>query len=90
MHRAIAALSPGDTLQVRADLDRWELLDQSGMVVGQLAQSFEVPPGVRCTFATVLAIVRWDRERSEPQFQANLRSDSWEVVVPELVFEVHH
>ena len=36
---------------------------------------------------TVMAIVRWDRERSEPQFQANHRAGSWEVVVPELVFQ---
>ena len=43
--------------------------------------------GMRCECAAVMAIVRWDRERSEPQFQANLRSDSWEVVVPELVFQ---
>ena len=86
VHRAIAALSPGDPLQVRAGSQRWELLDQDGTVVGQLARSFEPPRGMRCEYATVMAIVRWDRERSEPQFQANLRADSWEVVVPELVF----
>ena len=42
---------------------------------------------MRCEYAVVMAIVRWDRERAEPQFQSNLRSDSWEVVVPELVFQ---
>ena len=86
VHRAIAALSPGDPLQVRAGSDRWELLGQGGTVVGQLARTFKPPSGMRCEFATVMAIVGWDRERSEPQFQANLRADSWEVVVPELVF----
>ena len=87
VHEAIAALSPGDPLQVRAGSGRWELLDQGGTVVGQLARNFEPPRNMRCEFATVMAIVRWDRERSEPQFQANLRADSWEVVVPELVFQ---
>ena len=29
VHRAIAALSPGDPLQVRVESDRWELLDRS-------------------------------------------------------------
>ena len=86
-HRAIAALSPGDPLQVRMGSNRWELLDRSGTVVGQLAGSFEAPDGMRCTFATVLAIVTWDRERSEPEYKDRLRCDDWEVVVPELVFE---
>ena len=58
-----------------------------GTVVGQLAASFEVPDGMRCKFATVLAIVTWGREKSEPEYQESLRCDEWEVVVPELVFE---
>ena len=87
VHRAIAALSPGDSLQLRVGSRRWELLDSNGTVVGQLASSFEAPTGLRCTFATVMAVATWDRERSEPEFQNGLRCDTWEVVVPELVFE---
>ena len=87
VHRAIARLSPGDRLEVRSGANRWELLDRKGTVVGQLARDFEVPDGVRCTFATVLAVVTWDRERSEPEYQDGLKCDAWEVVVPELVFE---
>ena len=87
VHRAIASLSPGDILQVRAGQNRLELLDGKGTVVGQLAASFEVPNGFRCKFATVLAIVAWSREKSEPDFQHGLLCDNWEVVVPELVFE---
>ena len=87
VHRAIAALSPGDPLQLRVGSRRWELLDRNGTVVGQLASGFEPPTGLRCTFATVMAVATWDRERSEPEFQNGLRCDTWEVVVPELVFE---
>ena len=87
VHRAIAALSPGDLLQVRVRSNRWELADSNGMVVGQLAASFESPVGMRPAFATVWAIATWDRERSEPQFREGLQCGSWEVVVPELVFE---
>ena len=57
------------------------------MVVGQLAAGFEVPDGMRCKFATVLAIVTWSREKSEPEYQQGLLCDEREVVVPELVFE---
>ena len=87
VHRAIAALSPGDLLDMRVvEPERWELLDRSGTVVGRLAGSFKPPPGTRCISATVLAVVAWSREASEPQYQDRLRCDAWEVVVPELVF----
>ena len=85
VHRAISALTPGDRLQVRSSSNRWELMDGNGTVVGRLAGGFEIPDGVRCTFATVHAIATWDRESSEPKYQDRLRCDAWEVVVPELV-----
>ena len=69
VHRAISALSSGDLLQVRVGPHRWELLDHNGTVVGQLAGSFQAPTGMRPAFATVLAIVAWYRESSEPQYQ---------------------
>ena len=34
-----------------------------------------------------MAIVEWDRERSDLDYRDGLRCDSWETVVPELVFE---
>ena len=88
VHRAIAALSPGDSLEVRETANgSWELLDGSGSTVGQLASSFEPPPRSRCTSATVHAIVTWSREASAPQYRDGLKCDTWEVVIPELVFE---
>ncbi len=87
VHGAIAELSPGDTLRVREGATRWELLDCNGTVVGQMARDFEGIGGMRCAFAKVLAVVSWDRDRSEPEYRKGIRCDSWEVVVPELVFE---
>ena len=88
VHRAIAALSPGDPLEARvAKTGHWELLDGSGTVVGRLARGFEPPADTRCASATVLAIVSWGREASEPRYQDGLKCDDWEVVVPELIFE---
>ena len=88
LHRAIAALSPGHPLQTRvAQTGRWELLDRTGRVVGCLAKAFEPPPGTRCRSATVFAVVAWSRETSGPQYRDRAKCDTWEVVVPELVFE---
>ena len=77
----------GMSLSVRTGSPRWELVDSQGVVVGQLASGFEGSAGMRCAFATVMAIATWDRERSEPDYRQGLRCDSWEVVVPELVFQ---
>ena len=43
--------------------------------------------GMRCKFATVLAIGTWSREKSEAQYHDGLLCAEWEVVVPELVLE---
>ena len=87
IHRAIAALSPGDPLKVRAGkTGQWELLDREGRVVGRLAKRFSPPAGKSCRSAAVLAMVGWSREASDPNYRESLRCDSWEVVVPELVF----
>ena len=87
-HRTIAALSPGDPLEAReGNGGRWKLLDRTGVTVGRLAKSFKPPPGMRCRSATVLAIVRWSRETSDPKYRDTLKCETWEVVAPELVFE---
>ncbi len=87
VHGAIAALSPGDDLRVRIRSGRRELLNRGGAVVGGLADRFEIPAGMRCKHAKVFSIATWNRERSEPEYQAGLLTDTWEVVVPELVLE---
>ena len=87
VHQTIAAPHPGDPLQVRMGVDRLEFLTDNGMVVGQLARNFTVPAGAGGVCAAVMVIVSWNAERSEPEYRQNLRSNAWEVVVPEFVFE---
>ncbi len=87
LHGVITGLSPGDPLDTRiTGQGRWELLDKTGALVGRLAGSFQPPPGTRCRSASVLAIVGWSREASEPEYHDSIHCDDWEVVVPELVF----
>ncbi len=87
VHAAIAALSPNDPLQVKQRNGQWELLDHSGVVVGRLSRNFKPPEGLVCTHASVLAIATWARHHSDPEYQEQLQRDTWEVVVPELIFE---
>jgi ATP-dependent DNA helicase RecQ len=88
VHHAIAALSTGDPLETRINENgRWEILDGSETVVGRLAEVFEPPPGMQCTSATVYAVVSWSRDATDLDYQKLAKCDTWEVVVPELVFE---
>ena len=86
LHKAIAALAPGDPLTPRNHGDSWELIDQAGQAVGRLAKGFKPPTGTRCRSAKVLAIATWGRELSQPQYQPSIKCDTWEVVLPELRF----
>ena len=86
-HAAIAALAPGDPLEVRSQARPWELADQRGTVVGRLAKGFEPPEGMCCISATVHAVVVRRREQSGPEYREGHKCDEWEVVLPEFVFE---
>ena len=87
-HTAIAALHPGDRLDVRARHgSRLELVNEGGVAVGQLAASYRIPEGMSVTSATVMAVAVWDRSHSEPEYQKGLKCDRWEVVVPTLILE---
>ena len=87
LHRAIAALSPGDTLQAKQNGQKWELLNEAGTTVGILAKSFEAPDHMVCTDATVAAIATWGKDRSEAEYLDRVLCEKWEVVLPELTFE---
>ena len=88
VHHAISTLSHGDPLTTRiSEHGSWELLDQAGTVVGSLAKAFEPPVATKCSSASVYAIVSRSREASDPQFRDRMACDTWEVVLPELVFE---
>ena len=91
VHRAIAKLAPGDRLKTRlTKYGRWELLNGDGTVVGRLAAKFQPPPDTQCRDVSVLAVVQWNREVSDPEFQKDVRCDAWEVIVPLMVFEPDH
>jgi ATP-dependent DNA helicase RecQ len=86
VHQAIAALSPGDYLELREEREHLALVDGKGNTVGRLARAYAPPAGMSCIAASVAAIVIWGREQSEPEYRDRLRCERWEVVVPDLVF----
>ena len=53
--------------------------------MGRLSQAFKRPPETDEASATVLAVARWDKTKSETEYLHLLKTDQWEVVFPEIV-----
>ena len=85
VHGAIGALRTGDPLEVRENAGGWLLADASGLVVGRLARNYR-PPSEQCQ-ARVRAIIGWDRLDGDPDHRSRALQESWEVVVPELIYD---
>ena len=90
VHRAIAAISPGDPLKLIRVEGRYRLLDRNGTLVGRLARKYQPPAGMQYRSATVSAIVAWRRQDSKESYGNSIRCNAWEVVLPELVFQAEH
>ena len=89
VHRNIAALAPGDPLHLKPKPDgsRWQLYDRHDNLVGRLARSFSPPTGRQLVAAKVAAIQVRRRADSGPDYLYQTRCDTWELVLPELVFQ---
>ena len=85
VHRILRGLQPGDALQLRRDNERWRL-EHNGQVVGRLAQNFAPPKDMQCIYAQVHAVLVRFRSDSNTTSEYSIRCDSWEVVLPDLVF----
>ena len=87
VHRAIARLRVGDALRYIGDERGIRLEDASGTTVGRLSKNFKPPPGLCCQDARVRAILVRRKSDSATEYQAHCRSEIWEVVLPELIFD---
>ena len=65
----------------------WMLQDAEGTAVGRLAGGFVAPEGMRCVAARVFAVVTRRHSDLDPEWAGRINAESWEVVLPELVFE---
>ena len=83
---ALARLKTGDPLVLRQLGDRWMVTDRYDAPVCRLARKFSPPPGAIFLHGSVYAITTRAREDSNEEYQAQLKQDTWSVVLPELVF----
>lgn len=89
IHQALAALSVGSRIELRQkSASTWRLSDAQGVDIGALSQHFEPENNMDCIAARVAAIhVRRPGDVSEKYInRINAQCESWEMLVPELVF----
>jgi ATP-dependent DNA helicase RecQ len=85
IHRAIAALEVGSSLELRPRSDGkpgWEVADSNGLAVTRMAQKFRPPSGkiIEVRVSAILA-----RKAKEGEVD-NLRCKSWELMLPEIEY----
>ncbi|MBN8477051.1 hypothetical protein, partial [Sulfuritalea sp.] len=89
IHRALAALAVGSRIALRqTSAGAWRLCDAQGVDIGALSQHFEPETDMHCIEARVAAIhVRRPKDVAEAyKSRINAQCESWEMVVPELVY----
>ena len=87
IHRAISELEVGAELILRARSNGnpgWEIADRKGITVGHMARAF-LPPTEEILSVRVGAILV---RHKKPGNQESVRCDSWETVLPEIVYSV--
>ena len=88
VHRAMAEFAVGDPLLMhKTGNGRWELQNRDGITVGRMSKRFEPPKGMRVREARVMAVVGRSKARTDPKYLGGIKSEKWEVVVPEFVLE---
>ncbi|WP_371039310.1 RecQ family ATP-dependent DNA helicase [Rhodosalinus sp. FB01] len=84
---AIAAAKPGDPVSLAREGERWLIRNSRGETLGRMSRAFRPPEHSAFLDARVAAILFWRADDSDDTYQAYLRREAWEVVLPELVFK---
>jgi ATP-dependent DNA helicase RecQ len=83
---AIAEAEIDDRVTLEMRDKKWHILDAQGRILGRMAGSWAPPEGTRLVSGKVGAIVRWRKLDNEEPFQAFIKRDEWEAILPEFVF----
>jgi ATP-dependent DNA helicase RecQ len=73
-------------LKIVRDGTTWMMQNAQGQALGRMAKSWSPPEGLRFLRGEVGAIVRWRKSDNQEEYRVHLHRDSWEAIIPELVF----
>lgn len=86
VHQALEGLRTDDPVNLVDIGGHWMLQNVQGISVGRMAKGYHPPDGLRFVRGKARSIIRWRKMDNGEEYQNSLRSDEWEVVLPELVF----
>lgn len=87
VHMAIRSAKVGDSLTLVFQEPHWVLLDAKQRTVGRMAKSWKPPLGHVFASGKIGAIINWRKIDSAEEYAHYHRCDSWETVLPELIFQ---
>ncbi|MFG5382813.1 RecQ family ATP-dependent DNA helicase [Yoonia sp. R2-816] len=86
VHSAVRSAKVGDSLSLVFQQPHWVLLDARNRVVGRMAKSWKPPQGHAFISGQIGAIINWRKVDSGEDYAHYHKRDSWETVLPELIF----
>lgn len=86
IHDAVRRCRVGDSLRLELRDTNWMLVDQRGCVIGRMSKTWKHPPEYTFMEGRVGAVVRWRKSDGEEKYAGYCRRDTWETVLPEIVF----
>lgn len=83
----IATANVGDPVLLTWSESKWWVENMDGLRIARLANAFSPPDGLHFVRGEINAIISRNRGDASPEWQHQLQRDSWEVVLPSVVFE---
>lgn len=84
---AISDVQVGDPITMALERDHWMAFDAQGNAIARMSASYSPPKGKELLEGHVGAIVRrFKSDSEEEEYIRRIRRDTWEVVLPKMVF----
>lgn len=83
---AISEARVGDPITMELERDYWMAFDAQGNAIARMSASYSPPDGKELLEGHVGAIVRRFKSDSEEEYLRRIRRDTWEVVLPKMIF----
>lgn len=84
---AINQAKVGDPLSLEYRAPYWMLVDKNNRLLGHMAKAWQPPEHHAFVSGHVGAIITWRKTDNQESYRQHIRRDTWETVLPELIFQ---
>ena len=87
VHQAISSAKIGDSLSIDFQDSRYVLLNKNNDIIGRMKIDWQPPQGHVLISGQIGAIINWRKSDNKENHIHNCKRDSWETILPELIFQ---